>query len=168
MNTLYITTSISFLIGLSASIAMLLMFRPRLKARGYALGYDAAYSSMKRSLDECTARIKTLHNELSQLQHIREIEKRGQQTSLEAVMQDCDSRIAVYARRASAVNEQDLNNLQVISKQLELAATTYTNLGATDAARCTRQALQHTINLTERLRLALDGDDERGTQEAAA
>ena len=63
MNTLYATIIISFLIGLSAVIPLLLSLRARWKARGYALGYDAAYLSQQRLLDTCHARIRALHDD---------------------------------------------------------------------------------------------------------
>ncbi len=58
MNTLYTATVISFLLGLAAIIPLLLSLRGRWKARGYALGYDAAHSSQQRLLDANAERIR--------------------------------------------------------------------------------------------------------------
>lgn len=86
MNTLYATIIISFLIGLSAVIPLLLSLRPRWKARGYALGYNTAYSTQQRLLDTNAERIAALHADLAQLKQIRDIEKRGHKTSVEAII----------------------------------------------------------------------------------
>lgn len=156
MNTLYTSIAISFLIGLSAIIPLLLSLRPRWKARGYALGYDAAYLSQQRLLDTCHARIRALHDDLAQLKQIRDIEKRGHQTSVEAIMQDCDQRIATYSRRATAVTHQDIQQLILIAKQLERAGSAYSHQGAVEGARMAHQAQLEALNLAERIRSALD------------
>lgn len=161
MNPIYLTAIISFMLGLSAVIPLLLNLRARWKARGYALGYDAAHSRLQRSLDECTSRIKALHSDVGQLQHMREIEKRGHQTSLEAIMQDCDERIAAYARRAGAITSQDPINLNSIAKQLENAASTYSHMGATEGARMAHQAQLEALNLAECIRAALEQSAEQ-------
>ena len=155
MNPIHLTAIISFLLGLAAIIPLLLNLRGRWKARGYALGYDAAHSSQQRLLGVSAERIRALHSDIGQLRHMREIEKRGHQTSLEAVMNDCDERIAVYARRA-VTTHQDVVSLQHIAKQLEHAASSYSHLGATEGARMAHQAQLNALNLAERIRAALD------------
>ena len=156
MNTLYATIIISFLIGLSAVIPLLLSLRPRWKARGYALGYNTAYSTQQRLLDANAERIAALHADLAQLKQIRDIEKRGHQTSVEAIMQDCDQRIATYSRRAAAVTHQDIQQLILIAKQLERAGSAYSHQGAVEGARMAHQAQLEALNLAERIRAALD------------
>lgn len=156
MNTLYTAIIISFLIGLSAVIPLLLSLRARWKARGYALGYDAAHTSQQRYIDSHGERIRALHNDLAQLKQIREIEKRGHQTSVEAIMQDCDQRIATYSRRAAAVTHQDIQQLILIAKQLERAGSAYSHQGAVEGARMAHQAQLDALNLAERIRSALD------------
>lgn len=156
MNTLYATIIISFLIGLSAVIPLLLSLRPRWKARGYALGYNTAYSTQQRLLDTNAERIAALHADLAQLKQIRDIEKRGHQTSVEAIMQDCDQRIATYSRRAAAVTHQDIQQLILIAKQLERACSAYSHQGAVEGARMAHQAQLNALNLAERIRAALD------------
>lgn len=156
MNTLYATIIISFLIGLSAVIPLLLSLRARWKARGYALGYNTAYSTQQRLLDANAERIAALHADLAQLKQIRDIEKRGHQTSVEAIMQDCDQRIATYSRRAAAVTHKDIQHLVLIAKQLEHASSAYSHQGAVEGARMAHQAQLDALNLAERIRSALD------------
>lgn len=170
MNTLYFAATVCFLIGLSIAVPITLSLRPRWKARGYALGYNTAYSTQQRLLDANAERISALHADLAQLTHMREIEKRGHQTSLEAVMNDCDERIAVYARRA-VTTHQDVISLQHIAKQLEHAASSYSHLGATEGARMAHQAQLEALNLAERIRAALEHHPEqtaKAGQEKAA
>ena len=156
MNTLYTATVISFLLGLAAIIPLLLSLRGRWKARGYALGYDAAHSSQQRLLDANAERIRALHADLAQLKQIRDIEKRGHQTSVEAIMQDCDQRIATYSRRVAAATHQDIQQLILIAKQLERAGSAYSHQGAVEGARMAHQAQLEALNLAERIRAALD------------
>lgn len=156
MNPLYLTAILGFLVGLAAAIPLLLSFRARHKARGYALGYDAAYQSQQRLLDSCHARIKALHNDAAQHHQLREIEKRGHQTAIEAIMQDADERIALYARRSNPLNEKDLADLDALSTLLDLAAATFAGVRAHDKATLTRNLQQRLINMAQRLR-ALHG-----------
>lgn len=163
MNTLYTATVISFLLGLAAIIPLLLSLRGRWKARGYALGYDAAHSSQQRLLDANAERIRALHADLAQLKQIRDIEKRGHQTSVEAIMQDCDHRIATYARRA-VTTHQDVASLLLIAKQLERAGSAYSHQGAVEGARMAHQAQLEALNLAERIRAALDHQPQQSAQ----
>ena len=163
MNTLYTATVISFLLGLAAIIPLLLSLRGRWKARGYALGYDAAHSSQQRPLDANAERIRALHADLAQLKQIRDIEKRGHQTSVEAIMQDCDHRIATYARRA-VTTHHDVASLLLIAKQLERAGSAYSHQGAVEGARMAHQAQLEALNLAERIRAALDHQPQQSAQ----
>lgn len=163
MNTLYTATVISFLLGLAAIIPLLLSLRGRWKARGYALGYDAAHSSQQRLLDANAERIRALHADLAQLKQIRDIEKRGHQTSVEAIMQDCDHRIATYARRA-VTTHHDVASLLLIAKQLERAGSAYSHQGAVEGARMAHQAQLEALNLAERIRAALDHQPQQAAQ----
>lgn len=156
MNPIYITAIISFLLGLAAIIPLSLNLRGRWKARGYSLGYDAARNIANPVLEANAERIRALNSDLAQHKHMRDIEKRGHQTSLEAMMQDCDDRIAVYARRASVVTHQDIQSLILIAKQLEQAGSTYSHQGAVEGARLAHQAQLEALNLAERIRAALD------------
>lgn len=163
MNTLYTATVISFLLGLAAIIPLLLSLRGRWKARGYALGYDAAHSSQQRLLDANAERIRALHADLAQLKQIRDIEKRGHQTSVEAIMQDCDHRIATYARRA-VTTHHDVASLLLIAKQLERAGSAYSHQGAVEGSRMAHQAQLEALNLAERIRAALDHQPQQSAQ----
>lgn len=163
MNTLYTATVISFLLGLAAIIPLLLSLRGRWKARGYALGYDAAHSSQQRLLDANAERIRALHADLAQLKQIRDIEKRGHQTSVEAIMQDCDHRIATYARRA-VTTHHDVASLLLIAKQLERAGSAYSHQGAVEGSRMAHQAQLVALNLAERIRAALDHQPQQAAQ----
>lgn len=147
--TTYTALLIGFALGLAALIPLVLHLRPRFKAAGYARGYRTGHS-------EQYACIQALHHDIGQHKHIRDIERQGHQQRIEAVMQDCDDRIAIFARRANPFTQADLNNLQAIAKQLELAASTFAGLNAGDHAHRTRQLQQHTLNMAERLRVTLN------------
>lgn len=163
MNTLYTATVISFLLGLAAIIPPLLSLRGRWKARGYALGYAAAHSSQQRLLDANAERIRALHADLAQLKQIRDIEKRGHQTSVEAIIQDCDHRIATYARRA-VTTHHDVASLLLIAKQLERAGSAYSHQGDVEGSRMAHQAQLEALNLAERIRAALDHQPQQSAQ----
>lgn len=158
MNT-YIALLIGFALGLAALIPLALHLRPRYKAIGYAKGHRAGHA-------EQYVHIQALHDDIGRLKHIREIERDGHQQRIEAVMQDCDNRIAIYARRANPFTEADHESLVAIANKLELAANTFAGLNAGDEARLARQLQQHTLNMANRLQLAIH--PESVSQQVAA
>lgn len=155
MNPIYLNILIAFLIGLTCAAPIVLTMRGRWKARGYTLGHAAASRPLQAHAEQMATRIRALHNDLERQQNIRDIEKREHQQALEAIMQDCDERIAEYARRGNPFHGGDLITFQAIASQLELAAATFAGIQAGDKARFARQMQLEALNLAERLTASL-------------
>jgi hypothetical protein len=155
MNSIFLNILIAFLIGLSAAVPIVLGKRATWKARGYSLGHSAARRPLQAHAEHLTRRIRCLHNDLEHHLHLRDAEKKRHQQALEAVMQDCDNRIAEYARRGNPFNGGDLATLQAMAGQLELAASTFAGMRVGDKARFARQMQLEALNLAERLTASL-------------
>ena len=148
MNATYTTLLLGFALCLAALIPLTLALRARYKAIGYARGYRSGRA-------EQYTRVQHLHDEIGRQKHMRDIERQGHQQRIEAVMQDCDDRIAIYARRSNPFTADDYATLQAIADKLELAASTFAGLGSPDHARFARQLHGHAQAMAERLRTAL-------------
>ncbi|MDH1055276.1 hypothetical protein [Aquipseudomonas alcaligenes] len=96
------------------------------RATGYNLGYDDAESSNADLAQYQAAEILRLQNQLA-------TNRAEQSQQVDAIMQDCDARIAIYAARA--LSAEDITTLQVANKQLALAAETYNNFKLHDQTR---------------------------------
>jgi hypothetical protein len=168
MNPLYLNITLAFLIGLAAAVPVVLARRARWKARGYTLGHAAASRPLQAHAEQMAARIRALHNDLERHHNMRAIEKREHQQALEAIMQDCDARIAEYARRGNPFNGGDIITLQAIASQLELASATFAGIRAGDKARFAQQMHLETLNLIERLTCSLRTTDAPAEPEVAS
>jgi hypothetical protein len=167
MNPIYLNILIAFLIGLTCAAPIVLTMRGRWKARGYTLGHAAASRPLQAHAEQMATRIRALHNDLERHQNMRAIEKREHQQALEAIMQDCDERIAFYSRRANPLAEQDLATLDALSPLLETAAAVFAGYQANEKATLTRQLQQRVINMAQRLR-ALPALTDAEPEESAA
>ena len=87
------------------------------------------------------------------------------QAQLEAIMQDADTRIAIYASRANPFNQQDRITLQAAANQLAAAANTYAGLQANDHLRFAHQMQQRLLNLVERLDITLNASAQQTLQQ---
>ncbi|WP_278958525.1 hypothetical protein [Aquipseudomonas alcaligenes] len=96
------------------------------RATGYNLGYDDAESSNADLAQYQAAEVQRLQNQLA-------TNRAEHSQDRDAIMQDCDARIAIFAGRALA--PEDITTLQVANKQLALAAETYSNFKLLDQAR---------------------------------
>ena len=96
------------------------------RATGYNLGYDDAESSNADLAAFQAAEVQRLQNQLA-------TNRAEQSQQVDAIMQDCDARIAIYAARA--LSAEDITTLQVANKQLALAAETYSNFKLHDQTR---------------------------------
>lgn len=83
------------------------------------------------------------------------------QAQLEAIMQDADARVAIYARRSNPFNHDDRITLQAAANQLDIAANTYSGLMLGDQVRFARQMQQRLLNLVERLDATLKASDQQ-------
>lgn len=149
MTTTYTTLLLGFALGLAALIPLVLHLRPRFKAAGYARGHAAGRS-------EQYVQIQALHDEVTRHKHIRDIERQGHQQRLEAVMQDCDDRIAIFARRSNPLTQADEKTLRQAADTLRLAAETWQAMAAAIPAAARAKVLQAgLIDIAERCLVAL-------------
>ncbi len=124
-------------------------------------GYDGGYNAGKSAgAAEASTLIRTTRADAEQLRRLREVERKDHQHALEAIMLDCDQRIALFARRANPFTSANLQTLAAAAKQLELAAATYRGLQATDKARFAAQMQQLILSMAEQLRVALEHDGQ--------
>lgn len=161
MNATYSTFLLGFALGLVALIPLALALRGRHKAAGYARGHAAGRS-------EHYTRIQALHDDIARHKNIREIERQVHQQAVEAIMQDCDERIAIYARRANPFTEEDHATLVAIANKLELAANTFAGLNAGDHTRFSRQLQQRAQDMAEQLQAALQHQNPTAASTFAA
>ncbi len=132
-------------------------------------GYDGGYSAGKSAgVAESFTLIRTTRADAEQLRRLREVERQDHKHALEAIMLDCDQRIALFARRAYPISSDNLQTLHATAKQLELAAITYRGLQATDKARFAAQMQQHILNMAEQLRSALEHGEQKALPQLAA
>lgn len=130
-------------------------------SRGVTDGTDSGYDGGKSAgAAEASTLIRTTRADAEQLRRLREVERKDHQHALEAIMLDCDQRIALFARRANPFTSANLQTLAAAAKQLELAAATYRGLQATDKARFAAQMQQLILSMAEQLRVALEHDGQ--------
>lgn len=149
MNATYSTLLLGFALGLAALIPLVLHLRPRFKAAGYARGYRTGRS-------EHYTQIQALHDDIARHKHIRDIERQGHQQRVEAIMQDCDDRIAIFARRSNPLTQADEKMLRQAADTLRLAAETWQAMAAAIPAAARAKVLQAgLIDIAERCLVAL-------------
>ncbi|WP_339514504.1 hypothetical protein [Pseudomonas sp. RL_15y_Pfl2_60] len=152
MNPIYTGLSVGLFIGLALLIPLSLQVRNRYKAIGYASGRASCLADQQE-------RLGALNADLCRVKHARDLEKKGHQQRIESILQDCDARIAVYARRANPFTEQDRMALSQAAQLLGIAATTFHALDAPDQGKLARQANQGLLDMAARLRTALKAAD---------
>lgn len=118
----------------------------RARATGYNLGYDDAESSNADLAQYQAAEILRLQNQLA-------TNRAEQSQQIDAIMQDCDARIALYSKRA--LTTDDIDTLRVVNKQLLLAVQTYTNLKLLEQARFANTAAHRFGQVIDRLANAM-------------
>lgn len=140
----------------------------------YRLGLAAARSIKRAELFAAQDTINTLRETIQGLHTSLSIERddahqsntqlaalmkkqEHHQAQLEALMQDADERIAIYAQRA--LTEDDAAQLQAMARKLELAANTFAGINAHDHAQAARQFAVRAFNMAAKYRPA------RGTWE---
>lgn len=117
----------------------------------------ALHASQNLHLDRAASLQKQADNLATKQQH--------HQAQLEAIMQDADTRIAIYARRANPFTHDDRITLQAAANQLDAAANVYAGLQAGDQVRFARQMQQRLLNLAERLLATLKASEQPTTEE---
>ncbi|MDP2746166.1 hypothetical protein [Pseudomonas sp.] len=124
----------------------------RAAQKAHIQGYDLGYDDAKRGHE---LRIDDLQHEVAHLQLKAANQHAAHQLDRDAIIQDALARIAIFARRAAACTEADLNTLTAAANQLGFANTTYKSMHAEDPARFAHQMQLQLINLAERMRVAL-------------
>lgn len=118
----------------------------RARAAGYNHGLDDATSHYQEVSALNAAEVCSLHNKLAAQRVIT-------QRELEATMQDCDARIAAFARRTLTLD--DLTTLRILNTQLLVASQTYSSLGLADQVRHANTASARLEAMVQRLAEAL-------------
>lgn len=137
----------------------------RAAQKAHVQGYDLGYDDAKRGHE---LRLYGLQEEAAHLSRTVVNQRTAHQLSLDAIMQDADQRIALFARRAAACTSADLNTLTAAANQLGVARATYQRMQAEDPARFAHQVQLQLINLAERLRTALEQPEDIQQLEADA
>ncbi|MCY1363300.1 hypothetical protein D9M69_500560 [compost metagenome] len=83
-------------------------------------------------------------------------------------MQDCDDRIAEYARRSNPFTNSDLLLLRAAAAKLVLARSTFAGVQANDHAQVAGEQARLLKGLADRLEEILKHQAAPATQEAAA
>lgn len=130
MNT-YIIVGAMVLIG-SLAYAVLLQKLSSAKDRSYAIGHSAGAESQQGKIASMQRQIDNQTVDLLKLRSARERERIEAREALEQAVHDADQRIADAERRA--LSADDATTLRAFATQLEVAATTCRNVGATVAA----------------------------------
>ena len=132
------------------------------KAR--ATGYDEGYDDAKLAHAQ---RITALHSDIARLQEQQASARLEHGHQLEAIMQDCDERIAIYARRASPFGVADRLGLADINAMLNQAANTFAILQANDSAVRARDLMALVQDMDRRLVATLPTAETTEQEKAA-
>ncbi|MDZ4337147.1 MAG: AAA family ATPase [Pseudomonas sp.] len=122
----------------------------RAAQKAHVQGYDLGYDDAKRGHELVIA---NQQHEIEHLQLKAANQRAAHQLERDAIIQDADARIAIYAARA--LTSADIQNLRIANKQLLLAAQTYTNLKLADQARFATTTAQTVGQMADRSAAAL-------------
>lgn len=120
----------------------------RAEAKGYDKGYDDAKLGYAPHIEALHDDIADKNQQLRQNQALHRLEQ-------EKLMQDCDRRIAHYARRANPFTEADAAGLMKSAGQLQRANELFESLGATTEADYAFSATNHVTQMAARIREAI-------------
>ncbi|QIE84945.1 hypothetical protein [Pseudomonas nitroreducens] len=150
------------IIVLVAALALQVIVTWAISSRSEAKGYDLGYADCKLGY---AAHIEALHDDIEE----KNLQLRQAEAShcldRETLIQDCDERIAHYARRANPFTDEDAAELMKISGQLKVTAVTADRVGATTHKDQATQAATSAARMAERIRATLA---HAGQQENAA
>lgn len=142
--------------------------------KAHAKGYDLGYDDAKRGHE---LRIADQQHEIEHLQLKAANQRTAHQLERDAIIQDADARIAIYAARA--LGNDDILTLNIVHKQLLVAAKTYSDFplaNLADQARFANTAAQNFRQVIDRITAALPDETDHvegiltmaSTQEAGA
>ncbi len=118
----------------------------RAAQKAHVKGYDLGYDDAKRGHE---LRIADQQHEIEHLQLKAVNQRTAHQLERDAIIQDADARIAIYAARA--LTADDLLTLRIVNNQLPLAVQTYTKLNLLDQARFANTAAQRFGQVIDRI-----------------
>ncbi|SDH48804.1 hypothetical protein [Pseudomonas panipatensis] len=156
------TTYHLIMLGLAIAFGVALLIAWRTTRNSHAAGYSQGFEDGKRSQ---LAHINALHEDLALLRARHRLADAEHQLERERLIQDCDKRIAFYARRTSPFTEKDAVELMKISGQLQVTANTAQRIGATTHQAQALRAADSASQMAGRIRAVLAADD---AQEDAA
>lgn len=114
--------------------------------KAHVKGYDLGYDDAKRGHE---LRIADQQHEIEHLQLKAVNQRTAHQLERDAIIQDADARIAIYAARS--LTADDLLTLRIVNNQLPLAVQTYTKLNLLDQARFANTAAQRFGQVIDRI-----------------
>lgn len=118
----------------------------RAAQKAHAQGYDLGYDDAKRGYE---LRIVDQQHEIKHLQLKAVNQRTAHLLERDAIIQDADARIAIYAARA--LTADDILTLRIVNNQLPLAVQTYTKLNLLDQARFANTAAQRFGQVIDRI-----------------
>ena len=125
----------------------------RAAQKAHVKGYDLGYDDAKRGQE---LRLYGLQEEIAHLSRTVVNQRTAHQLDRDAIIQDADARIAIFAARA--LTGFDIQNLRIAKKQLILAAQTYTNLRLPDQARFATTTAQTVGQMADRSAVTLSAE----------
>ncbi|SEC72299.1 hypothetical protein [Pseudomonas anguilliseptica] len=159
------TTLLTLIIaGLVLALIGLAIYSRRTAESARADGYDEGYDDAKHGHDD---RIAALHEDIERLHRKHTNLIAEHRLERDAIMQDCDARIAIYARRASPFGIADRLALADIHAMLKLAANTFAGLQANDSAVRARDLMNLVQDMDRRLVATLPTAETTEQEKAA-
>ena len=157
MQTITMLTLI--IAGLALALVGFAVYTRRCAENARAAGYDEGYYD--------AARITALHSDIARLQEQQASARLEHGHQLEAILQDCDERIAIYARRASPFGIADRLVLAEVNAMLKLAADTFSGPRANDSAVRARDLMGLIQDMDRRLVATLPASETAKQGKAA-
>ena len=121
--------------------------------KAHVKGYDLGYDDAKRGHE---LRLYGLQEEAAHLARTVVNQRTAHQLERDAIIQDADARIAIYAARA--LTSDDILTLRIVNKQLLAAAQTYINFKMADQARFANSAAHRFGLVIDRIATTLPTD----------
>lgn len=128
--------------------------------RAEAAGYDKGYDDAKRGHE---THIEALHNAYDDLHREMRQAAAAHRLDRDSLIQDCDKRIAHYARRASPFTDEDAAELLKISGPLRVTAVTAERVGAITHKYQALYSADSATRMAERIRAVLAQAEHRET-----
>lgn len=145
--------------GLIIAIVLIAARTWWLRSVTFGQGYDAGYADAAKghvhTITDLREHVSALQQDIAGHTRSRRSQAEIHQLALDTVMQDADTRIAIYARRANPFTAEDRITLQATASQLNMAAEIYAGLQADDQHRFALQMKQRVLELAERLHTTL-------------